>query len=279
MDNLDSLVRRHSIIVYFGAAYLVASVAFLLVVGPKLVRGGTMSSTDGLLMFPVMEFGVCAAGFALTASIDGRAGIRDLLRRIGKWRVDGRWYLAALIPPVAIMVVLFPLGTLVSPEFAPKLMPFGILFGLFAGLLEEIGWTGYAFPRMRATRDAFGASLLLGILWGFWHLPVVDDLGAASPHGASWLLFLLAFVAVVSAVRVLISWVYSNTGSVLLAQLIHASSTGFLVVLSPARVSPAQEAFWYAVYALVLWVVVAVVVAACGKGLVRRPAIVMPAAG
>jgi uncharacterized protein len=67
--------------------------------------------------------------------------------------------------------------------------------------------------------------------------------------------------------RVLIVWVYSNTSSVLLAQLMHASSIGFLVVLSPLSVSPAQEMLWYAAYVAVPWIVVA----RCGKRLVRQP--------
>jgi hypothetical protein len=71
------------------------------------------------------------------------------------------------------------------------------------------------------------------------------------------------------AIRVIIVRVYSNTKSVLLAQLLHASSTGFLVILSPASVSPAQEALWYAVYAAVLWIAVIVVVK-YGKNLKNR---------
>lgn len=86
-----------------------------------------------------------------------------------------------------------------------------------------------------------------------------------------WLPFFLAFIAILTAIRVLIVWVYSNTNSVLLAQLMHASSTGFLVILGPAHVSPAQEALWYAVYAAVLWMVVALVIARYGKHLVRHP--------
>jgi uncharacterized protein len=73
-----------------------------------------------------------------------------------------------------------------------------------------------------------------------------------------------------SAMRVLIGWAYANTTSVLLAQLIHISSTGALVVLSPTRVTPAQEALWYGVYAVALWIVVAVVTAISGKGLKYR---------
>jgi hypothetical protein len=89
-----------------------------------------------------------------------------------------------------------------------------------------------------------------------WHLPVVDSLGAASPHGSAFIAFLGAFVVLLTAVRVLIAWVYDNTGSLRMAQLVHASSTGFLVILGAAHVTPSQEAGWYFVYAVVMWIIV-----------------------
>jgi membrane protease YdiL (CAAX protease family) len=101
-------------------------------------------------MFPAMLVGPSVAGITLTAMVDGRAGLRDLLSRIRKARVGGRWYaVAILIPPSLILVVLVTLSSLVSPVFAPQILTYGIAFGVLAGLLEEIGWTGYAFPRWR----------------------------------------------------------------------------------------------------------------------------------
>jgi hypothetical protein len=108
------------------------------------------------------------------------------------------------------------------------------------------------------------------VLWGLWHTPIVDDLGTAGPHGAAWLPFFLAFVALVTAFRVLLAWVYCNTDSLPLVQLMHASFTGGLAVLSPATVSPRQEAFWYAVYAGVIAVAAALVVARFGPSLVGQ---------
>ena len=270
--NIKTFIQRHPVASYFGVAYLFSYGGFLVLVGPKLLRGEAMQSTDALLLFPVIIIGVCLTGIALTGIVDGRSGLRDLFSRIGRWRVDVRWYaVALLIPPVLILAVLFTFRTLVSPVFTPKLFPLGILFGLVPGFFEEIGWTGYAFPKMQLKRSALAAGILLGVLWGLWHAPVVDYLGAAAPHGMYWLPFFLAFVALVTAMRVLIVWVYSNTSSVLLAQLMHASSTGSLVVLSPLSVSPTQEVLWYAVYAIVLWILVALVVARYGKRLVRQP--------
>ena len=132
----------------------------------------------------------------------------------------------------------------------------GIAAGALAGFCEELGWIGFAYPRMRARFGWLPAALLLGALWGLWHLPVVDSLCAASPHGRYWPECFAAFIAVLAAIRVLIAWTYVHTGSLRMAQLLHASSTGFLVILSAPRVAPAQEAFWYFLYAAALWAIV-----------------------
>ena len=111
---------------------------------------------------------------------------------------------------------------------------------------------------------------MLGLLWGFWHLPVMDFLGTATPHGRYLFPYFLAFVAAMTAMRVLIGWIYTNTNSVLITQLMHASSTGSLVVFSPPHLNPAQEALWYAVCAVALWFMAAVVPIIFGKHLARE---------
>lgn len=129
---------------------------------------------------------------------------------------------------------------------------------------------GYAFPKMSARHTPLAASVLLGLLWGLWHLPAINYLGTATPHGAYWFRYFVAFAAAMTAMRVLIAWTYVNTQSVLLSQLMHASSTGSLVIFSPARVTAAQETFWYLVYAAALWIAVAIIVFAFGTRLKRR---------
>jgi membrane protease YdiL (CAAX protease family) len=93
--------------------------------------------------------------------------------------------------------------TFVSAVFAPGRFMLGIAFGP-AGLLEEIGWTGFTFPKMCTNRSPFIASVWLGLLWGLWHLPVIDFLGTATPHGRYLLPYVIAFTAVIAAIRVLV---------------------------------------------------------------------------
>lgn len=257
-------IRRWPLISYFLVVYAISAVV-LLVLGPPSLAAGGHRNYLSTAMFPVMVVGVGLTGLALTAALDGRRGLRDLRSRLGRWRVGAGWYAtAALIPPAAILLVLTTLRFLVSPAFTPNLFLLGITFGVVAGFFEEIGWTGYAYPKMRARFGPFAGAAILGVLWGIWHMPVVDSLGAASPHGPYWPHFFLSFIAALAGLRVLIGWIYTKTGSVLLAQVMHASSTGFLVVFGASGVSPAQEAFWYLLYAVVLWMVVVIVVASGG---------------
>ena len=204
-------------------------------------------------MFPAMLLGPSFTGIFLTRQLDGREGLKNLFARMRRVRFPLRRYTALLIPPAMVLIVLFCLKTFVSPVYVPNRFWLGVSFGLVAGFLEEIGWTGLAYPKLRESFAVLPAAAILGVFWGLWHAPVIDFLGAASPHGKVLPAFFAAFVAAMAATRVLIAWFYERTNSVALAQLIHISSTGALVVFSPPAVTPAQEAAWYALYAAVLW--------------------------
>lgn len=271
IHSIADVIRRHAVLTYFGLVLLISYGSFALLEGPTLLRGGsTQQATTEYALFPVLVLSVCIVGLALAGVVAGRRGVRDVFARIGRWRVGVRWYaIALLLPPAGILIVLLAMRTFVSPIFTPNVFALGFLFGLPA-FLEEIGWMGFAFPQMRKRQSALAAAVTLGVLWGLWHAPVVDYLGAAAPHKAYWPLFFLSFIAIVAAIRVLIVWVYSNTGkSLLLAQLMHISMTGSLVVLGPVGLTPAQETLWYALYAALLWIIVGVVALLSGKRLVR----------
>jgi CAAX protease family protein len=99
-------------------------------------------------MFPVLILAVAAAGLGMTAVIGGRPGLAALGSMVTSWRFSPRLYAVLLVPPAAVLVTLFTLRLTVSPDFMPGLQLFGLPIGLVAGLFEEIGWTGYAYPRM-----------------------------------------------------------------------------------------------------------------------------------
>jgi uncharacterized protein len=266
----ENFVTRHPAITYFTLAFLVSWLGAFAVAAPHLLRGEAIPKFAGLMMFPAMLLGPSAVGILLTWFVDGTSGLRDLFSRMRRVRISPRWYATLLIPPVLVLTVLFLMKTFVSAVFAPNRFFVGAGFGFVAGFFEEIGWMGYAFPKMRRADNALAPAILLGLFWGAWHIPVIDYLGTSTPHGAYWFPFFLAFSAAMTALRVLIAWVYSNTNSVLLAQLLHATSTGSLVVFSPPGVTAAQESLWYTVYAALLWLVVAIIAASSGKRLAAQ---------
>jgi len=263
----EALTRRYPVVAYFALTFLISWTGALVVAAPHLIRDEALPKMTGILMFPVMLLGPSLAGIVLTRIVNGKSGLRVLFSQMCRVRVPLGWYTALLLPPVLILTVLLFLQRFVSPVYAPNRFFVGILFGIPAGFLEEIGWMGYTFPKMRSQSNGLVPSIILGLLWALWHLPVINYLGTATPHGVYWLPFFLAFSFAMTAMRVLIAWIYTNTKSVFMAQLMHVSSTGSLVLFSAARVTPAQEAMWYTLYGTVLWLVVGIVVKTLGRRL------------
>ena len=260
-------ISRHPAATYFLLTFTVSWAGAFAVAAPQLLHHQSLSKMTGILMFPAMLLGPSLSGVVLTAVVDGRMSVRQLFSQMLLARLPARWYLTLLIPPALVFSVLLLLRIFISPAYIPNWFFAGTLFGIPAGFLEEIGWTGYAFPKMCSQNRALTASIQVGLLWALWHLPVINYLGAASPHGVYWLPFFLVFTFAMVAMRVLIAWIYTNTKSLLLTQLMHVSSTSSLVIFSPSRVTAPQEVTWYAVYGAVLWLAVAIVVMIFGKEL------------
>ena len=252
----SSFICQHPAVSYFALTFTVSWTAAFLVTAPRLLQGAPLLKLTGILMFPAMLVGPSFSGIFLTRWFDGRQGLQSLFARMRRFRFPLRWYIALLIPPAMVLAVLLCLKTFVSPVYTPNRFCIGVTFGILAGFLEEIGWMGFAYPRLRQRFAVLPAAAILGLFWGLWHAPVIDFLGSASPHGKALPAFFAVFLAAMAAMRVLIAWFYERTQSIALAQLVHLSSTGALVVFSPPTVGPLQEATWYALYAAALWLLV-----------------------
>jgi uncharacterized protein len=224
MKTLTDFVKRHPLIAFFVLAYALTWPLIPLV------------SVSPLWGFPAL-FGPATAAIVVAAVADGRAGLKDLLGRVVRWRVGARWYAVALGLPVILALAAaglhLALGARSSIEFGGLSVLNFVVFVLIIG--EELGWRGYALPRLLARRSALAASLILGVLWGLWHLPTFFVPGAPQ-HG----LPITAFLLLTVAYSVLFTWIYLHTGgSVLIATLFHGAinlSQGLLLGgLDPAR--------------------------------------------
>ncbi|KAA3643153.1 MAG: CPBP family intramembrane metalloprotease [Chloroflexi bacterium] len=263
---MKSFLQRYPVTIYFILAFLISWGIGFAAVGPKFLRGEVLGFNDALVLFLPTLAGPSIVGVLMAYLTDGRAGIRELFARMRLWRVSGKWYAATFIFPAGILLVLGVLTMLASRDFTPTFFVMGILIGFLAGYFEEIGWMGFAYPRMVKKQSSLTAGIYLGIVWGIWHL-FADYLGASGVRGAFWLPRFVAFVVFVTALRVIIVWVYENTQSVWLSQLMHASSTGFLAILVPLSISPAQDTLFHVIYAALLWLLVVMLLNKYGRSL------------
>lgn len=195
---------------------------------------------------PVFLVGVFAPAFvalALTANSEGSDGVARMLRRIGKWELGAGWYLFAIgylaaTKLLAALIHRFIMGA--WPTFGDISLPLmlgSILLSTWAQAGEEVGWRGYALPRLAMHLGLGGASVCLGVIWAFWHLPLFFLPGSGS-DGQSFPIYLLH----VTALSVAMSWLYWKTeGSLLLVMLMHASvnnTTGIVPAAVPHAVDP-----------------------------------------
>jgi uncharacterized protein len=230
----EGLLARHPLISFFLLTYILTwlgwSPWFLSEAGVGLLPydGDNLSvlwNVGALMLGPTLS------AFIVTSATEGREGVGRLLRRIVLWRVGLGWYAFVLlgIPAVVFASAVVMPGAQASFEAStvPSELVKYVVLGpvlLFIGgpVFEEIGWRGFALPRLQRLYGPLAASLVLGILWGLWHLPLFLIPAWDTPHGS--LLDVALFVVLAVAIAIVLTWVFNNTkGSVLLAILAHGS--------------------------------------------------------
>jgi membrane protease YdiL (CAAX protease family) len=255
--SLKTFIERHPVLTYFVLVYTVTWGAILLIAQAFATPGEPASTTLVALVALPMLLAPGIACISATALVEGRVGLKALLSRMTRWRVEGRWYAVALATmPALVITILYALALLIAPAFAPTLSLFGLV-GLAAGFFEEIGWTGFAVPRLRSRWSLLTVGLGVGALWGLWH-GVADYVIRGDALGAFWPVTFGLFVLPLVAWRVLMVWVYDNTRSGVVAQLMHFGYTGSLALFIP-KLSPTDDALVYAALAGALWTCVAIV--------------------
>lgn len=234
-----------------GIRYLACTLLVALSIG-FLVAGSARGLVPihvpiGLMAAAIYSPAVVALLFSYHAG--GRREVWTLLRPLTNWRIAFRWYAIALLLPFAVNGVALILWTS-SGQSAPSipgdiprelaslstlpLLPYVSLavFQLLGSLGEEIGWRGYALPRLQQRLASLDASLVIGVVWLLWHVPlflIPDSTQAQVPF--AW------YALYVPAVSVLFSWIYNRTGGSLIpVTLFHAAiqaANVYLPVLEP----------------------------------------------
>ena len=237
----SSLLARHPLTSFFVMAFafswIVWSPWVLSEDGVGLLPFQLPGWTIGFVLAPAaILLGPCLSGFIMTGVTEGREGIRRLLHRMVLWRVGLRWYLFTLIGIPVVMA----LGMIILPGGPALLLTLGpgyvlsylgsfVLVIIVGGpLLEEPGWRGFALPRLQPLHGPLVGTLILGLLWGLWHLPEFLVPTWAASSGGSGFLAIGRFIVIAITFAIVTTWVFNNTkGSVFMAILVHASIDTF----------------------------------------------------
>jgi uncharacterized protein len=272
MKTVTAILKRHSL----GMGILLM---FAFTWPVELSNAGLLPFRVPFIVSIFVGWGIVLATLLMTGLTLGKVGLISLLKRYLLWRVGWRWYLAAflLLPSLIIGgVYLNAVLTGVPPDYSTVMAH--TIFGASASLPllvvpwfiyeilsngEEIGWRGYVLPRLQAEHNALAASLILGIIWGFWHLP--KFLSHWNAVSFAW------FMVHTLAASVLYTWMYNGTkGSLLLVTLFHASTNTAGLFMPLANTMSSENMGSYMIYVLLEVLAALIVVLATGPERLSR---------
>ena len=270
MTAIEALFTKHAVPTYFALTFAISWSGVLFVVGGPAGMSGVRAQDNPVFPFALLAMvaGPALAGILSTCLAHGFAGLRELVSRVLRSQVGGRWYAVALFaaPALAIAagVALLPF----SAEFVPGIaiaddrsavLLLALAVALTAGLFEELGWTGFAIPELRRRYGVITTGLIVGIIWSAWHvLVVVWGIGNRAGSIPLAVFVVLDGLTALVAFRVLMVWVYDRTGSLLVAMLMHVGLTASTIALWPVTTGARLIAYGGA-FAAATWIVIAVI--------------------
>jgi membrane protease YdiL (CAAX protease family) len=258
-------MKKHPIPWFYVLAFVISWLGWL----PMVARSRGIAPFDHplfqfLLLLPAI--GPVLAAVIVTTAIDGKASIKRLLKPLLQWQVGAVWLMTTVLVPALLLVagkiVTQALGLAATTESQGNnivgMAIATLVMSLFSNTWEEVGWRGFALPRLQKDHNALVATLVVGVLWGLWHLPLFfwkDNPMSNYP-------FLAWFIGTV-AVSFVYTWLYNSTqASLFVVTLFHVLGNTFGVVISGVSVTA---------LAIVDGVIAALLVAVLGKdNLARR---------
>ncbi|MGW2842654.1 CPBP family intramembrane glutamic endopeptidase [Streptomyces sp. NPDC001493] len=243
-SRLRAALRRHPLTWFFSLAFVLSWLAWT----PYVLSGNGLGvwqaafpsvggTTQVLGVLPGAYLGPIGAALLVTWAVEGRAGLRVWRGRMTRLKVRLRWFVAVLLAVPAALT----LATTVVAGRAPVLPSLAVLAAYLPGLVlqlvttglaEEPGWREFAMPRLQRRYGPLTSTLVVGLLWGAWHLPLFLTEWGGGPHVDP--LRVLEFLGTTLAFSSVMTWLFNRSGeSMPLVMLLHTGVNNFFSVAWP----------------------------------------------
>jgi membrane protease YdiL (CAAX protease family) len=228
--NQASWQQRYSLVMYFALTYLIS---WSIMVPVALSAKGLINIKVPYWLYYLAPFGPFSAAVIVTALIDGWQGVKKLLGRLMKWRVEFKYYAFVILGPIGLFIFAVLVNFIITgswpdlsllgyADYLPYLTAFGtlLLWILTFSIGEETGWRGFALPHLQRTCTAASSTLILALFWAVWHLPAFFFRDTLTDLGVLGFPF---FVISILCTTMVFTWLYNSTGgSLLIVVLFHA---------------------------------------------------------
>jgi membrane protease YdiL (CAAX protease family) len=279
-----SAIARHQLAAYFGLTFAISWAIWLGLILSSL----HIQTRMGAVLNVVAIAGPSIAALVL-ATVLGRAELRRLLAGFSLSRLSVRWTVIALVLPLAMMVTAIAVSVAAfgAPSPVVSFSLAGVVLAKFVRVLflggpvgEELGWRGFALPRLQQHRTALDASILLGLVWGVWHLPLYFVLGTSQSEilkaGTSPAFAIGGFLGWTIGLSVLFTWLFNQTGGSLIVAILFHAAVNLAAFLPTAVVSGGAAAL---LNVIITWLVAIGVLVRFGRArLVSQPRVDVAAA-
>jgi uncharacterized protein len=260
-------IRRHPLLNFYLITFTISWIFIILAYGVF---------KNSMFLAWVGMFVPSLTALFITGVCDGKSGLERLISRLYHWRVPWYWYLAIFGLPISLIggtilihdgppVLIIWLASL--PTLAPFLVGMTFLMAVMtAG--EEIGWRGFALPHLQTCFSPLVSSVILGFLWGIWHIPVALDPTYVLNRmylPFSSILFTLACIGL----SILYTWIWNNSGGSLLLMCLFHSFDNTIFTLAAAVYPYLINQYWY--YLAVLAVLLIPIILFSEGKFIRKP--------
>jgi len=254
MDNLTSAMKRHPVIAFYILAFVISWLGWI----PQALYGRGLFPFDHPLLGLLGGVGPTLAAVIVTLACKEKDGIRKLFGALFKLRVPFWWFVFIFGFWVIVTAIALGIGTIFGQAFPTvrqfawvSLLPIFVTM-LLSNVWEEIGWRGFALPRLQEGYSDLRIVFFMGLLWSLWHLPLI--LNPTSPMSdLPWygeIIFSLSLT-------VIYTWLYQNTArSLFFVSVFHAMSNTMAFVLLELGVFVSSYTFVVGITAIVAVVII-----------------------